>query len=175
MKWLFGGVAATLLAMLAKRRSEETEEEAPPIPSVPTGPVIQPVRTEVPAERPGVHWTWPELSVSATAVRLGLDNTPTPQARANLRFTVREVLDPLRGRFGRSVRVNSAYRSPTVNRAVGGVASSHHLTGLAVDIALPRAHWPSVISDLRRRGFRVIEYRNHLHVEAPKGPTVGVT
>jgi len=83
MTWLLGGFAATLMAL------RETLEEpiAGTVPVVPTGPDLQPGRTEV--EQPGKHWTWAELSVSDAARRLGLDNTPTAgavAARANLRW-----------------------------------------------------------------------------------------
>ncbi len=164
MKWLLGGFAAAVMAVLSKRRDEPEEPTDGPLPVVPTGPVLRPVRTEVPVDRPGELWTWEELSVSAKAARLGLDNTPTPEARANLRWMCREVLDPLRRRYGAAVRVTSAYRSPAVNRAVGGVPNSRHVRGLAVDIVLPAQIRRVVVADLRRRGLRVLEYGGHIHV-----------
>ncbi len=82
----------------------------------------------------GRFFSWAELTRSNAARRLGLDNTPTPEAEANLRALVTDVLDPLRQQLGRPIRIASGYRAPSVNRAVGGVATSQHMRGEAVDI-----------------------------------------
>lgn len=79
------------------------------------------------------HFTEAELTVSATADQLGLDNTPTDKARRALRYLATEALEPIRAFHGGPLRVNSAYRSPAVNAAVGGVPSSYHKRGLAAD------------------------------------------
>lgn len=75
-----------------------------------------------------------DLTRSEAAARRGLDNTPTPEAIENLRALVLQVLQPLRDGLGRPLRVNSGYRGPAVNRAVGGSRNSQHLTGEAADI-----------------------------------------
>jgi hypothetical protein len=163
MKWLLGGFAATVMALLAKKERETVDDPvAGTVPVVPTGPDLRPGRTEV--DRPGKHWTWAELSVSDAARQLGLDNTPTPEARANLRWMCAHVLDPLRERYGSQVRVTSAYRSPAVNKAVGGVANSRHVEGLAVDLVLPQKYRLTTAQNLRARGLKVLEYAGHLHI-----------
>lgn len=75
-----------------------------------------------------------ELTHSDTAKRLGIDNTPSAEAVKNLTELVENVLDPLRAAYGKPIHVNSGYRCPALNRAVGGVATSEHLTGKAADI-----------------------------------------
>ena len=80
------------------------------------------------------YFTIEELSKSATARRLGIDNTPTPIAKANLEKLVDKVLDPLRAAYGRPIIVTSGYRSRELNSAVGGAATSQHRTGEAADI-----------------------------------------
>ncbi|HIT15307.1 MAG TPA: peptidase M15 [Candidatus Avimuribaculum pullicola] len=80
------------------------------------------------------HFTLKEFVKSDTARRLGIDNTPSPQVEERLRQLVDYVLDPLREAYGRPIYVNSGYRCPALNRAVGGVAHSQHLTGEAADI-----------------------------------------
>ncbi len=76
---------------------------------------------------------WSELVASATARKLGLDNTPSPQARAALRLLVWNVLGPLRALVGQGLQITSGFRSPAVNEAVTGSASSQHMRGEAVD------------------------------------------
>ena len=80
------------------------------------------------------HFTPAEFTRSDTARRLGIDNSLPPELLPNLERLVAEVLDPLREWYGRPIYVNSGYRSPELNRAVGGVANSFHLTGCAADI-----------------------------------------
>jgi len=75
-----------------------------------------------------------ELLASDTATRLGLDNIPDAQALGNLRNILAPGLQRLRDLLGAPISVSSAYRSPAVNRAVGGAASSQHMLGLAADI-----------------------------------------
>lgn len=82
--------------------------------------------------RPGVWFSWDELQATST----GRENAAPPEARLRLRALVGAVLDPLRWRLGRPVRVTSAYRSEAVNRAVGGSATSQHVTGEAADIVV---------------------------------------
>ncbi len=81
-----------------------------------------------------MYFTLSELTHSATAVKRGLRNTPDARAKANLDALVANVLDPLRRLYGHPIRVNSGYRSPAVNAAVGGVAGSQHCLGEAADI-----------------------------------------
>lgn len=80
------------------------------------------------------YFTLKELTASATAARLRIDNTPPPQAINNLNALVTHLLDPLREKYGQPIYVNSGYRCPELNNAVGGSRSSQHLTGEAADI-----------------------------------------
>lgn len=70
---------------------------------------------------------------SDTASRLGIDNTPTPEAFAALEALCIVLLEPIRENFGRSVRVSSGYRCDALNRAIGGKPYSQHKKGEAVD------------------------------------------
>ena len=80
------------------------------------------------------HFTIEELCRSDTARSRGIDNSPTEEVRKNLTALVGNVLDPLREWYGKPIYVNSGYRCPALNKAVGGVANSQHLTGQAADI-----------------------------------------
>lgn len=90
----------------------------------------------LPAGRPSPRTTWAELVRSDTAAALGLDNTPPASVLPRLRAVAWTILEPLRTALGRRVIVTSGYRSPAVNRAVGGVPNSPHLRGEAIDIVV---------------------------------------
>jgi len=83
------------------------------------------------------HFTLAEMSRSAGAIRRGLDNTPPPQAIASMRLLCLNVLEPIRAHFARPVAITSGYRSPAVNKAVGGSSTSQHCKGEAADFTVP--------------------------------------
>ena len=80
------------------------------------------------------HFTIAELTRSTTAQLRGIDNTPSQQVIKNLTALVDNVLDPLREAWGAPIHVNSGYRCPALNKAVGGVPASQHMLGEAADI-----------------------------------------
>lgn len=80
------------------------------------------------------YFTIKELVKSSTAEAKGIDNTPTPDVERNLTALVDNVLDPLRDIYGKPITVNSGYRCPELNKAVGGSVTSDHVKGFAADI-----------------------------------------
>jgi len=82
------------------------------------------------------NFTLEELTSSETAVRLGLDNTPNDAVKANL-VRLAKFLEEVRRVLGRPIMVNSAYRSPEVNKAIGSKPTSQHCLGCAADIRVP--------------------------------------
>ena len=78
-----------------------------------------------------------EMTKSETALRHGLDNTPGEEEIENLRRLCEQVLQPIRDAYGRGVKVNSGFRHPDVNAAVGGSRTSDHTKGMAADIEIP--------------------------------------
>ncbi|MBS3998467.1 MAG: peptidase M15A [Hydrogenophaga sp.] len=93
------------------------------------------------------HFTLAELTASATAQRLRIDNTPPGDVAQRLLYTA-EMLERIRATLGVPVIVTSAYRGPVLNRAVGGVSSSDHMTGEAADIVAPRYGTPYAVAAL---------------------------
>lgn len=83
------------------------------------------------------HFTLEEMTVSPTAKRLGLSNQPTPEHIENMRYCCEKILEPVRAHFGKPVQINSSYRSPLVNKAVGGSKTSQHVNGQAIDFEIP--------------------------------------
>lgn len=80
------------------------------------------------------NFSYDELIASATAKRLGLDNTPTPEEKEKLRQLAEDILQPIRDAWKSPIVVTSGYRSEEVNKAVGGVKASQHRLGEAADI-----------------------------------------
>lgn len=83
------------------------------------------------------HFSLAEFEFSQTATRNGIDNKATADAVRNLRRLAVSLLEPLRAAIGRPVRITSGYRSPPLNRLIGGAANSAHMRGLAADIVVP--------------------------------------
>lgn len=80
------------------------------------------------------NFSYDELIVSATAKRLGLDNTPNEQEKESLRRLAVDILQPIRDAWKSPIVITSGYRSDKVNSAVGGAAGSQHRLGEAADI-----------------------------------------
>lgn len=79
------------------------------------------------------YFTLDEFIKSQTAIRKGIDNSPLPEHLQNIRMLARNVLDPIREYYARPVYLSSGYRSPALNRAVGGSSKSQHCNGEAAD------------------------------------------
>ena len=69
-----------------------------------------------------------------TRTETGLQNNPSPAQIDNLTALVTNILDPARYAIGLPIKVNSGFRSPSVNAKVGGVKTSQHLKGEAADL-----------------------------------------
>lgn len=82
------------------------------------------------------YFTLNELCKSSIADRLGIDNSPNFEVSTNLMQLAYYILDPLREKYGKPIIVNSAYRCPELNKAVGGSKTSQHMKGLAADITV---------------------------------------
>ena len=82
------------------------------------------------------YFTIDELCASDTAERKKIDNVPNADARLRMQRLIEQLLDPIRAAWGSPITVNSGYRSPALNRAVGGVPTSQHVKGEAADITV---------------------------------------
>lgn len=69
-----------------------------------------------------------------TATNRKIPNYPNEMQIQNLQKLVKNVLDPLRELYGKPIKVNSGYRSQSLNSAIGGAKNSEHMTGCAADI-----------------------------------------
>ena len=83
------------------------------------------------------NFTLSEMIKSETALRHNLDNTPGDAEIANLKRLAEKILQPVREHYKTGVKVNSGFRHPNVNAAVGGSKTSDHCQGQAADIEIP--------------------------------------
>ena len=72
------------------------------------------------------HISEKEATKSVTALRLGIDNTPNGDALANMKELAEKIFEPLREWVGGPIKINSMYRSPALNEAIGGSSKSQH-------------------------------------------------
>ena len=82
------------------------------------------------------NFTMAEFTKSQTAERQGIDNTPEGEHLDAAIALFENVVQPVRDKFGTTV-INSGYRSPDLNAAVGGSSKSQHCKGEAADIECP--------------------------------------
>lgn len=78
-----------------------------------------------------------EFTRSQTATRRGIKNHPDAKKIAALKLLCEKVLQPVRDHYGKPLRISSGYRSPALNRAIGGASNSQHAKGEAADFEIP--------------------------------------
>ena len=71
---------------------------------------------------------------SRTATRLNIDNKPNDDQMQNMCLIAEEVFEPLRVWVGGPIKINSFFRSPKLNKAIGGSTKSQHCHGQAIDL-----------------------------------------
>jgi|SanBayMetagenome_1026888.scaffolds.fasta_scaffold18004_2 putative chitinase len=106
-----------------------------PVANVVARPVAEAL-TVTPDMQLSQHFNLKEFTKSETAIRKRIDNTPGPAHAANLKKVCEKILEPVRVHFGKPVRINSGYRGPALNAAVGGSSKSQHCNGEAVDFEI---------------------------------------
>lgn len=114
------------------------------------------------------YFTISELIHSDAAVQRRIWNGANGEQEQNLTALVDNILDPLRLFYGKPIFVNSGFRNPETNRAVGGVANSQHLRGEAADIStgsrLENQHLARLIVQLKLPYDQVIDEKDYAWV-----------
>lgn len=86
------------------------------------------------------HISYEEGMKSSTAIRLGIDNTPTEEILENMKLTAEKIFEPLRNQISQlrgkdtSIQITSFYRCEKLNSIIGGSKTSQHCKGQAMDI-----------------------------------------
>ena len=80
------------------------------------------------------HISYKEGVYSRTATRLGIKNNPNAEQMKNMIAIAEEVFEPLRAYVGGPIKINSFFRSPELNKAIGGSTKSQHCHGQAIDL-----------------------------------------
>ena len=100
------------------------------------------------ADIPAGAWRWPDFQPSEIACR--------GTGKLLVDDRAMDMLQELRTRLGKPIHVNSGYRSPEHNKAVGGASASKHMEGIAFDCRMA-GHDPQVfMATARAVGFRGI-------------------
>ena len=119
------------------------------------------------------HFTLDELTVSETAARKGLDNTPNQSIIEEL-TKLASFLEQIRSLLGKSISVNSAYRSIEVNASVGGSKTSQHCKGQAADIRVKGMTPDEVVSAIVKSGLKydqvIREFDSWTHISISDKP-----
>lgn len=110
---------------------------------------------------PTSKWRWPNFSPQELACRGTGRLMVVPAAM--------DKLQALRDRLGKPLIINSGYRSPEHNRAVGGAKGSKHMEGIAFDVSMSNHDPVTFIEAAKAVGFRAIgtyPRQNFVHVDA---------
>jgi hypothetical protein len=86
------------------------------------------------SDRISEHISLKEGIESHTATRLNIDNIPRELDLINMKTIAEQVFEPLRKWVGGPIAINSFYRSPQLNSAIGGSTTSQHCIGCALDL-----------------------------------------
>lgn len=127
------------------------------------------------------HFSVEHLTVSETAERLGIDNTPANDSLDNLR-RLAEGLEQVQTLLGAPIEISSGFRCNELNRAVGGATASQHTQGMAADFTCPAYGSPiEIAAAIRASGIAydqcILEFNRWVHISfapAPRGRMLSI-
>lgn len=100
------------------------------------------------------HFTLEELTLSDTALRTGIKNIPSPNIIGNMKVLA-EGLEQVRSLLNAPIFITSGFRSPTLNRFIGGTSTSAHCLGYAADFKCPAFGNPvEVVRAIKASGIK---------------------
>lgn len=87
-----------------------------------------------PSDKISKYVCYGEIIRSDTARRMGINNEPDEETIKKIKLLCKNVFDKARAHFDVPMFVSSCFRSPEVNKAIGGAKNSQHMRGEAIDI-----------------------------------------
>lgn len=99
------------------------------------------------------HFNLEEFTFSQTALKMGIDNTPSRAVVQWLKYGCKNVLEPLRQELKTPVIVTSGFRCDALNQAVGGVPMSQHVIGQAADLRADKPMQQRIVDILKKNKF----------------------
>ena len=82
------------------------------------------------------HISYDEATLSPTAMRLKIDNTPNEAQYTAMIMVANQCFEPARKAMGKPIKINSFFRCEKLNKAVKGAKNSHHVLGSAIDMTM---------------------------------------
>jgi zinc D-Ala-D-Ala carboxypeptidase len=121
------------------------------------------------------NFTLEEMIASETAARHNIDQTPSNDVLMNLR-RLALFLEDVRKVLDKPIHINSAYRSPLANEAVGGKKTSQHCRGTAADIKVKGMTPDQVVKAIVKSGLQydqvIREFDSWTHVSISNGKDI---
>ena len=109
-----------------------------------------------------------EFTLSQTAVRNGIENTPNSDVIKNIIILCVNVLQPLRNKLGEPIVITSGYRSEKLNRIIGGADDSQHCKGEAADIIVPGMQACELYAFILKSNIKydqvILEFNRWVHI-----------
>jgi|TARA_R110002033_G_scaffold124274_2_gene166374 zinc D-Ala-D-Ala carboxypeptidase len=104
------------------------------------------------------------------------DSPDEPGSGSNMHEEILHMLDVVRKKYGKPIKINSGYRTVDRNKKIGGVKNSSHLKGLAVDISCKESKDRFILLNLLIEvGFRRIGIaKSFIHVDIDKNKSQDV-
>lgn len=111
------------------------------------------------------NFDWKEFTKSDTATRLHINNAIIDfDVRDNIKALVDYILQPLRDAWGGPIFINSGFRCPELNKAVGGAETSQHVLGMAADCGCTDPYSLAKLAKSMRLPFdQMIVYPSFVH------------
>lgn len=114
-----------------------------------------------------------ELIHSDTAVRQNINNMPDINSLDCMLDLIFYCLQPIRDKLGKPMIISSGFRNSQVNRLVGGVSTSQHTKGQAVDFTVPNMTISQIVELIKKSGIEydqlINEYDKWVHISFVKG------
>ena len=85
-------------------------------------------------EKISSHISYKEGVYSNTAIRRGIENKPNEEQLSNMKLLAEKIFEPLRIYVNGPIKINSFFRCPKLNKAIGGSSKSQHCKGQAIDL-----------------------------------------